>query len=401
MSEFGYEESGAVRPGDGLDGATGSPPDTSTLASLDPFCDDAGPQLSTPLAIDVPLDAVERPRRVVVVTGASAGLGRAIATEFARHDWTVALLARDLDRLKAAHEELSAIGASSIVVPTDVASWEEVSAAAAYVEEVAGPIDVWVNNAMTSVFAPFLEIPVEDYVRATEVDYLGYVYGTRAALERMTARNAGTIVQVSSALGFRSIPLQSAYCGAKHAIIGFTESLRSELLHDASKVRVTMVHMPALNTPQFDWVRSRLERRARPVAPVYQPEVAARGVRFAAEHPRRRAYFLGGSTLLTSVANKLVPGVLDRYLAVTGYRAQQSSEPDDPTRPDNLDSPVHREVGAHGRFDEEAHAHSAQFWASSHRAALCGAALAGAVGQRLGRRALRRAGASRAGGRAA
>jgi NAD(P)-dependent dehydrogenase (short-subunit alcohol dehydrogenase family) len=303
----------------------------------------------------------ELPRhgRTVVVTGASAGLGRAIALEFARRGDRVAVLARDAGRSKEAADEAERMGASAaLAVPTDVASWDEVKDAAAHVEHELGPVDVWVNNAMSSVFAPFTSMTMEEFSRATEVTYLGFVHGTKAALDTMRPRNAGVIVQVGSALAYRGIPLQSAYCGAKHAIVGFTSSLRTELRHEGSGVRVTMVHMPALNTPQFEWVRSRLARKPQPVAPIYQPEVGARAVRFAAEHPGRRAYFVGLSTSLTVTANKFVPGLLDRYLARTGYDSQQGDEPDAAERPDNLFEPVPGEFGAHGRFDDRAHGHS-------------------------------------------
>ncbi|MGH9019323.1 MAG: SDR family oxidoreductase, partial [Acidimicrobiales bacterium] len=239
-----------------------------------------------------------------------------------------------------------------------------------------GPIEVWVNNAMTSVFAPVSDVEMDDFERATRVDYLGFVHGTKAALEHMRPRDRGVIVQVSSALAYRGIPLQGAYCGAKHAIVGFTESLRTELLHDKSNVRVTMVHMPAMNTPQFDWVRSTLPRRAQPVAPIYQPEVAARAVWYAAEHPRRRAYSVGASTVLTVLGNKVVPGLLDRYLGRTGYNAQQTDRPEDGDRPDNLYEPLGGDHGARGRFDSRSHERSAQLWMTTHRPAV-GAVAAG------------------------
>jgi NAD(P)-dependent dehydrogenase (short-subunit alcohol dehydrogenase family) len=297
--------------------------------------------------------------RTVVVTGASAGLGHAITLEFARRGDRIAVLARDGGRAKEAADEAERIGApAALAVPTDVASWDEVKEAAAHVEHELGPVDVWVNNAMSSVFAPFTAMTMEEFSRATEVTYLGFVHGTKAALDAMRPRDAGVIVQVGSALAYRGIPLQSAYCGAKHAIVGFTSSIRTELRHEGSGVRVTMVHMPALNTPQFEWVRSRLPRKPQPVAPIYQPEVGARAVRFAADHPGRRAYFVGLSTSLTVTANKLAPGLLDRYLARTGYDSQQSEETDAAGRPDNLFEPVPGEFGAHGRFDDRAHSHS-------------------------------------------
>lgn len=297
-------------------------------------------------------------RRVVVVTGASAGLGRAIAVEFARSGACVGLVARDVGRLKEAADEVTRAGGRPVVVPADVARCKEVADAAAEIEAQAGPIDVWVNNAMSSVFAPFTETAMDEFARATEVTYLGFVHGTKAALASMLPRDRGVIVQVGSALAFRGIPLQAAYCGAKHAIVGFSESLRTELRHQGSHVSLTMVHMPAMNTPQFDWVRSRLKNRPQPVPPIYQPEVGARAVRFAADHPRRRAYYVGLSTSLTVMANKVMPGLLDRYLARTGYDAQQTDEPEDPQRADNLFAPVPGPWAAHGRFDERAHDHA-------------------------------------------
>ena len=305
--------------------------------------------------------------QIVVVTGASAGLGRAIVDAFSRQGASVALLARDPDRLQSAVSDIVRAGGRALAVPTDVAEWPAVQKAATQVEDELGPIDVWVNNAMSSVFAPFKDMAIEDFRRATEVTYLGFVHGTKAALNVMLPRQRGTIVQVGSALAHRGIPLQSAYCGGKHAMVGFTESLRTELLHDHSGVRVTMVHMPAMNTPQFDWVRSVLPDRPQPVAPIYQPEVGARAVAFAAAHPRRRAYYVGASTTFTVLANKVVPQLLDLYLARIGYKAQQSSEPEDPARPDNLYRPVDRPVGAHGRFDDRSHPHAALAWLNRHR----------------------------------
>ena len=305
--------------------------------------------------------------RVVVVTGGSAGLGRAIARQFASVGDRVALLARGTDGLEATASELTAQGVKTLALAVDVADWEAVAEAAARIEEGMGPIDIWVNNAMTSVFGPFTEVEITEFSRVTQVNYLGFVHGTKAALRYMRPRDRGVIVQVSSALAYRSIPLQSAYCGSKHAILGFTEALRTELMHESSGVRVTMVHMPAMNTPQFDWVRSRLPGRARPVAPIYQPEVGARAVYFASGHPERRGVFVGGSTVLTVAANKLVPGLLDRYLARTGFEAQQTAEPEDPDRPDNLDQPVAGDHGAHGRFEASAHHRSAQLWMATRR----------------------------------
>jgi NAD(P)-dependent dehydrogenase (short-subunit alcohol dehydrogenase family) len=319
--------------------------------------------------------------RVVVVTGASAGLGRAIARAFAERGAAVGLLARGKEGLAGAEREIRDRGGRALGVPTDVSDARAVAAAADRVERELGPVDVWVNNAMVSVFSPVKEMDAAEYRRVTEVTYLGYVHGTLAALERMLPRDRGTIVQVSSALAFRAIPLQSAYCAAKHAIKGFTESLRAELLHDASAVRVTMVHMPALNTPQFDWVKSRLPNRAQPVPPIFQPEVGARAVVYATLHPERRDITVGGSTARAIWGNRVAPRLLDRYLARTGYRSQQTDEPDRPDRPDNLWEPVAGDHGAHGRFGTLARTHSGQLWMEEHRAwsLLAGVGLAGAM----------------------
>jgi NAD(P)-dependent dehydrogenase (short-subunit alcohol dehydrogenase family) len=325
--------------------------------------------------------------RVVVVTGASAGVGRAAVREFARRGSCVGLLARDTDGLAAAATEVEAAGRRAVPVPTDVADPDQVETAAERIERELGPIDVWVNDAMTSVFAPFAWIEPEEFRRVTEVTYLGYVYGTRAALARMLPRDRGTIVQVGSALTYRGIPLQSAYCGAKHAIQGFTESLRAELDHDKADIWLTMVQLPALNTPQFDLVLSKLSDKAQPVPPIYQPEVAARAVVWAATH-RRRQLWVGGSTVATLVTNKLAPGLLDRYLGRTGYRSQQTDRPRDPDRPANLWAPVPGDHGAHGRFDDRAHRRSLQLAATTHRGWIGAAAvgLAGLAVLRWGRR---------------
>src|SRR5438067_4521736 len=298
--------------------------------------------------------------RVVVVTGGSAGVGRACVRAFADNGDDVAILARGGDGLDAAAKEVEAEGRRGCAVDVDVADAGAVEAAAAEVERALGPIDVWVNCAMTSVFAPFKDVYPDEIRRVTEVDYLGFVYGTKAALNRMLPRDRGAIVQVGSALAYRGIPLQSAYCGAKHAIKGFTESLRCGLLHDKSSVRVTMVQLPALNTPQFDWVLSRLPRKPQPVPPIYQPEVAARAVLWASEHDRGEVS-VGGSTVGTIIANKLVPRLLDRYLARSGYDSQQTQEAADPNRPANLWQPVAGDHGAHGDFDSRAKARSAQW----------------------------------------
>jgi NADP-dependent 3-hydroxy acid dehydrogenase YdfG len=319
-------------------------------------------------------------RGLAVVTGASAGVGRATARELARRGWDVGLLARGAERLKAAAREVEEAGRSAIVLPADVADTAAVEEAAGAAEDELGPIELWVNNAMTSVFGPFTEIDPDDFRRVTEVTYLGFVNGTRTALGRMRPRGRGVIVQVGSALAFRGIPLQSAYCAAKHAVQGFTDSIRTELIHERSAIRVTEVHLPALNTPQFDWVRSLLPRRAQPVPPIYQPEVAARAIAWAAEHPRRQV-LVGGSTWATIIANRIVPGLLDRYLGRTGFDSQQTHEAEDPERPENLYETVPGPQAARGRFDDQATDRSAQVWMTTHRGAvtLAAASLAAAV----------------------
>ncbi|MEU6328543.1 SDR family oxidoreductase [Streptomyces sp. NPDC047049] len=327
----------------------------------------------------------------VVITGASAGIGRATALLFAERGANVVLLARGTTGLDAAAAEVEALGGRALAIPTDVADHAQVEAAAQAAEEAFGPIDVWVNNGFVSVFAPFTEIEPDEYRRVTEVTYLGFVNGTRAALQRMLPRNRGTIVQVGSALGERSVPLQSAYCGAKHAINGFTSSLRTELLHQGSKVSVTLVKMPAVNTPQFAWVLSRLPRHPQPVAPIYQPEVAARAIVHAAGHPHRKQYAIGASTLATVLANKLAPALLDRYLARTGFDSQQTDEPAPAHRPSNLWEPMDGEDGhdhgAHGTFDDHAVARSPVTALARHPAPVAGALL----GLGLGAVALTRA----------
>lgn len=329
------------------------------------------------------LDAVRGSRRrprVVVVTGASAGIGRAVVRELAGPGTRIGLVARGVTGLNAAAAEVRAAGGEALVLPTDVADHDALEDAAGRVEQEFGPIDGWINVAFSSLFAPFHAIGPDEYRRVTEVTYLGFVHGTMVALRRMRPRNAGVVVQVGSALGVRAIPLQSAYCGAKHAINGFTESLRTELLHDHSKVRITVVQMPAVNTPQFSWVRSRLPKQAQPVPPIFQPEVAARAVAYALRHPRRKQYWVGGSTVATILGQRLAPALLDRYLARTGYRSQQTDQPVDPDQPVNLwepaDGPDGYDFGAHGAFDARSHARSLQVWTSRHRRSLLGAGAA-------------------------
>ena len=323
----------------------------------------------------------------VVITGASAGIGRATAELFGKRGANVVLLARGVDGLRAAADAVEAAGGSALAVPTDVADFDAVERAAEQAEDRFGPIDVWVNVAFTSVFAPFWEIKPDEFRRVTEVSYLGFVHGTMAALARMRPRDRGTIVQVGSALGYRAIPLQSAYCGAKHAVNGFTESVRTELLHEGSKVRITIVQMPAVNTPQFSWVLSRLPRQPQPVPPIYQPEVAAQGVVFAADHADRKEHWVGASTAGTIIAQKFAAPVLDRYLARTGFDSQQTDERAVPGRPNNLWQPVDQapgsDEGAHGVFDNRAHGRSAQLTVTE-RVEEAGATVRRALGSLLG-----------------
>jgi NAD(P)-dependent dehydrogenase (short-subunit alcohol dehydrogenase family) len=305
---------------------------------------------------------------VVVVTGASAGVGRAAAVRFGRAGARVALIARGRAGLEGARREVEAAGGQALVVPCDVTDAAAVEAAAERIERELGPIDVWVNDATATVFAEFKDITPQEFKRVTEVSYLGYVYGTRAALRRMLPRDRGTIVQVGSALAYRGIPLQTAYCGAKHAIQGFTESVRCELLHDRSRVWITMVQLPALNTPQFSWSRSRMARKAQPVPPIFQPEIAGDAIYFAAHH-RRRQLFVGMPTVISIVGNAIAPGLGDRYLARTGFDSQQYDGADDHDRPDNLFAPVddNQDHGMHGSFDARAHRRSPELWTSMHK----------------------------------
>ena len=316
---------------------------------------------------------------VVVVTGASAGVGRAAARAFAERGAGVALLARGAEGLHAASREVADAGGVALELPTDVGDADQVGAAASRAESELGPIDVWVNDAMATVLSPLEEMTPEEFRRVTDTTYLGAVHGTMAALDRMLPRNRGTIVQVGSALAYRGIPLQSAYCGAKHAIKGFTESVRCELLHSGSGVHLTMVQLPALNTPQFDWCRTRLPSQPQPVPPIYEPEVAARAIVWAATH-RRRELYIGGPTVKVILGNKLAPGIADRYLARTGFESQQTGEPVAVDRPDNLFDPVHEDRGARGRFSADARRRSVHLWASTHRGTIAAGlvALAGA-----------------------
>jgi len=327
--------------------------------------------------------------RVVVVTGGSAGVGRAAAHAFARQGAAVAVLARGVERLEDARREIEGLGARCLAIPTDVADAEAVEQAATRVEEELGPIDVWVNSAMTSVFSPVRELTADEVRRVTEVTYLGSVHGILSALRRMGPRDRGGIVQVGSALAYRAIPLQAAYCGAKFAVRGFVDSLRTELLHDGSGVRITSVHLPAVNTPQFGWVRTRLPGHPQPVPPIYQPEVAARAIVWASTHDRREVW-VGGPTVATILGNRLGPGLLDHYLARTGFESQQADAPVEPDRRDNLWSPAPGRQSAHGDFDDQAKRRSVQLEASLHRRALTGAgslaALAGLASSIVRRR---------------
>jgi short-subunit dehydrogenase len=318
---------------------------------------------------------------VVVVTGADAGVGRAVARAFATRGDAVALLARDEERLEATAKEIEAAGGRSHVEIIDVADGPAVEDAAARIERALGPITVWVNNAMVSAFSEFLEISDDEFRRVTEVTYHGYVHGTRAALSRMMPRDRGVVIQIGSALAYRGIPLQSPYCGAKHAVQGFTESVRCELLHHRSRVQIGMIQLPAMNTPQFDWVLSRLPGASQPVPPIYQPELVGRAVVAFADHPRREMW-LGWSAIRAIVANRIAPGLLDRYLGRTAYQAQQEARPADADRPVNLWSPVAGDWEARGRFSDRAIDSSAAMWASRHRRAItigAAAALAAAT----------------------
>jgi NADP-dependent 3-hydroxy acid dehydrogenase YdfG len=317
--------------------------------------------------------------KVVVVTGASSGVGRAATRAFASDGAAVGLLARGEEALAATAKEAEAAGGRALAVPLDLVDAGQVDAAAALVEERLGPVDVWVNTAATAVFAPFTQIGAEEFQRVTEVAYLGVVNGTRAALRHMVPRDRGVVVQVGSLFAERSVPLQSANCGAKHAVRGFTESVRCELLHERSRVRITTVQLPGTNTPQFEAALSRLPRKAQPLPPVYQPEVAARAIVWAAAH-RRREVWVGSTTAATLLANRMAPGLLDHYFGRTGYDAQQGTEAEDPDRAASLWRPLPGDRGAHGAFDVRAHGRSVQLWAATHRGLLVAAAAAGLAG---------------------
>lgn len=314
--------------------------------------------------------------QVVVVTGASAGVGRAVVRRFAQEGAHIGLLARGMDGLEGTKRDVERLGGKAIICQTDVAEAEAVERAAQMVEEEFGAIDVWVNNATTSVFSPIKQMTSDEFKRVTEVTYLGVVYGTQSALKRMLPRDKGTIVQVGSALAYRAIPLQSAYCGAKHAIQGFTESLRSELIHDESNVHVTMVHLPAVNTPQFGWNKTRLPRHPQPAPPIFQPEVMAEAIYFAA-HNKRREMTVGLPAVVAIYGNKIAPGLGDLYLGKYGYESQMTDEPVDLNRPDNLYHPVAGDHGAHGIFDKRSYSFSPQAWVNMNRGwlAVAGAGL--------------------------
>ena len=306
--------------------------------------------------------------KIVVITGAGAGVGRATVDKFARHGYHVALLSRDQARLEAAAAAARHYGVNALPIPTDVADADAVEAAATKVEAELGAIDVWVNVAMATVFAPVSKLTAEEFERGTRVTYLGQVHGTMAALRRMRLRNRGTIVNVGSALGYRSVPLQSIYCGAKFAIRGFTDALRSEIIHDRLNVHLTMVDLPAVNTPQFDWAMNKMGKKAKPVAPIYQPEVPARAIFFAATHQRRQIW-VGYPTVQAILANRIAPGLIDKYLAHAGYSDQLTDEPTGPGASANLFKPVPGDFGAHGRFDARSKTGSWEMFTDRHRTA--------------------------------
>ncbi|HLG87349.1 MAG TPA: SDR family oxidoreductase [Alphaproteobacteria bacterium] len=316
---------------------------------------------------------------IVAITGASAGVGRAVAREFARHAWDVALIARGCDRLSETAREIEQYGVRSLPISVDVADFSAVEAAAERIETELGPIDIWINNAMATVFAPVSNIKPDEFRRATEVTYLGQVHGTMVALTRMRTRDRGVIVNIGSALAYRAIPLQAAYCGAKFAVRGFTDALRCELLHDGTAVDLVMVHLPAVNTPQFDWALNKTGRKAQPVPPIFQPEVAARAIYFAATHPKRRELWVGLSSVKAILGNELAPGLLDRLLANTGYSGQLTDEESPRNAPANLFEPVPGDFGAHGRFEQKARSFSGQLTMARHPIAATAALIVGAL----------------------
>lgn len=330
--------------------------------------------------------------KVVVVTGAGAGVGRATVEEFGSRGYDVALLSRDGARINRAVADLeAAYGVRALGIPTDVADAQAVEKAASRIERELGPIEVWVNVAMATVFAPVSKLTAQEFERGTKVTYLGQVHGTMAALSRMRTRNHGTIVNVGSALGYRSVPLQSIYCGAKFAVRGFTDALRSEIIHDGLDVHLTMVDLPAVNTPQFDWALNKMGKKAQPVAPIYEPEVAARAIFFAATH-RRRQVWVGFPTVKAILANRIAPGLIDRYLATAGYEGQLTDEPLEPNSPGNLFEPVPGDYGAHGRFDSRSRTGNWEMFTNRHRNAfwaLTGVAVLGGVGLLFGRKHLK------------
>jgi short-subunit dehydrogenase len=316
--------------------------------------------------------------RIVVITGAGAGVGRATVNEFARNGCDVALLSRDPERLEAAAAEARKFGVRALPIPTDVADADAVEAAATRVEEELGPIDVWVNVAMATVFAPVAKLTAAEFQRGTAVTYLGQVHGTMAALKRMTPRNRGSIVCVGSALAYRSVPLQSVYCGAKFAIRGFIDSLRSEVIHDKLNISISMVDLPAVNTPQFSWALNKMGKKAQPVPPIFQPEIPARAIYFAAFHPRRQIW-IGWPTVKAILANRIAPGLIDRYLAKFGYSGQLTDETEPADAPNNLFHPVPGPYGAHGRFDSRARTWSWEVFTSYHRNAMWATVAVGAI----------------------
>jgi short-subunit dehydrogenase len=319
-------------------------------------------------------------QEVVVITGASGGVGRASARRFAAQGAKLGLIARGRKGLEAAAQEAKQAGGEALVLPVDVANYDQLEAAASSVEDAFGPVDVWVNDAMVTIYGEFLDIEPTEFQRATEVSYLGMVWGTRAALKRMVPRDRGSIVQVCSAMSYRGIPLQSPYCGAKHACKGFTESIITELMHNKSKVQVSMIQLPGLNTTQFTWGRTKLPKQTMPVPPIYQPEVAADAIHYAAHHKRRQIY-VGITTVMNILGERVAPWLLDRFLAKTGYKNQMTGHDLDPRGHDNLFEPVDEDRGAHGPFDDQAHSVSPQYELSKRRAAVMagvGAALVGA-----------------------